>query len=101
MLRATGQVGLTTAGVFKLIYDEGKRVVYDWDEVSRVKIPYEGAFCGCVPGRFEYTVCDDFKSLYPSQVITCNLSFENIVKNYSEPDSCGRIIELPWDNDQL
>lgn len=101
IMKAMGQVALTTAGVFQLIYEEGKRVVYDWDEIDRTKVPYEGAFCGCVPGRYEYTVCDDFASLYPSQVITCNLSFENIIINWSEPDSLGRRVIIPWTEEQL
>lgn len=101
MIKALGQVAVTTAGVFDMFYRDGKHVVYDLNEIDRTKIPYEGAFCGCVPGRFEYTVCDDFASLYPSQIITCNLSMENIVTKYSEPDSLGRTVPIPWTEEEL
>jgi DNA polymerase elongation subunit (family B) len=123
VLKAFGQVALTTANLFKEFYDDGKHVVYDFDAVERVKIPYDGAFCGCVtehengwghaqdaeedtglteayrtgpdgrPEKYvkkigrpvhtgmwcDFNVCDDFASLYPSQIITCNFSFENIL----------------------
>ena len=91
-----GQVALGTANVFEEFYIKGKKVVWDYDAIERVKVPYEGAFCGCVPGRYEFTVCDDFASLYPSQVRTCNVSFENLVENKVGPDSFGRYTILKW-----
>ena len=101
LMAAMGQIALTTANVFKEFYDDNKHVVWDYDAIERVKIPYEGAFCDCVPGRYEWNVCDDFASLYPSQVQTCNLSFENFLRNYSEPDSLGRRIVIPWTEEEL
>ena len=98
---AMGQIALTTANVFKEFYDDGKHVVWDYDAIERRKIPYEGAFCACVPGRYSFTVCDDFASLYPSQVQTCNLSFENFLQKYSEPDSLGRRIPIAWTEEEL
>ncbi len=96
-----GQVALGTANVFEEFYIKGKKVVWDYDAIERTKIPYEGAFCGCVPGRYEFTVCDDFASLYPSQVRTCNLSFENFVENKVGPDSLGRYTIVKWTEEQL
>jgi DNA polymerase elongation subunit (family B) len=93
---AFGQVALGTANVFEEFYNQGQKVVWDYDSIERTKIPYEGAFCGCVPGRYEYTVCFDFASLYPSQVRTCNLSFENFYENKVGPDSFGRYTTLKW-----
>ena len=90
LLSAFGQVALGQADIFEEFYKQGKKVVWDFDSVPRVKIPYEGAFCGCVPGRYEFCVCDDFASLYPSQVRTCNFSFENIVEAKVGSDSLGR-----------
>ena len=98
---AFGQVALGTANIFEEFYTQGKKVVWDYDAIERTKIPYEGAFCGCVPGRYEYTVCDDFASLYPSQVRTCNLSFENIVEAVDGPDSLGRYIPRRWTEQEL
>ena len=93
---AFGQVALGTANVFEEFYNQGQKIVWDYDSIERVKIPYEGAFCGCVPGRYEYTVCFDFASLYPSQVRTCNLSFENFYENRVGPDSFGRYTIMKW-----
>lgn len=101
LLDAMGQIKLTTANVFSEFYTDNKHVVWDWDRVVRQKIPYDGAFCGCVPGRYEWTVCDDFASLYPSQVQTCNLSFENFIENKVGPDSFGRYVNIGWSEEQL
>ena len=98
---AFGQVALGTANVFEEFYNQGQKVVWDYDSIERTKIPYEGAFCGCVPGRYEYTVCFDFASLYPSQVRTCNLSFENFYENKVGPDSFGRYTTLKWTEAEL
>ena len=96
-----GQVALGTANVFEEFYSQGKKVVWDYDAIERTKIPYEGAFCGCVPGRYEFSVCDDFASLYPSQVRTCNLSFENLYEKKVGPDSLGRYIVVKWSEAEL
>ena len=98
---AFGQVALGTANVFEEFYSQGKRIVWDYDAIERVKVPYEGAFCGCVPGRYEFTVCDDFASLYPSQVRTCNLSFENLYEKKVGPDSFGRYTIVKWSEQEL
>ena len=96
---AFGQVALGTANVFEEFYEQGKKVIPNDDVKS--KVPYEGAFCACVPGRYEFCVCDDFASLYPSQVRTCNFSFENIVENKIGPDSFGRYTIMPWTQQEL
>lgn len=101
LLDAFGQVALGTANVFEEFYSQGKKVVWDYDSIERTKVPYEGAFCGCVPGRYEFTVCDDFASLYPSQVRTCNFSFENLVENKIGPDSFGRYTVTKWSEEEL
>lgn len=100
-LKSMGQVALTTANLFRCFYDEDRHVVWDYDAVERTKVNYEGAFCGCVPGKWEYSVCDDFASLYPSVVRTCNISMESIVTNKVGPDSFGRYTEIPWTEEEL
>jgi len=101
LMAAMGQVALTTANVFWTFYNDNKHVVYAYDEIERRKIEFAGAFCGCVPGRYEWNVCDDFASLYPSQIQTCNFSFENFVYNKVGPDSLGRYTIAPWTEKQL
>jgi hypothetical protein len=101
VLKAFGQVALTTANVFNEFYQDNKHVVWNYDSIERYKVNYEGAFCGCVPGRYSWNVCDDFASLYPSQVQTCNFSFENFVTPLTEPDSLGRVIPRSWTQQEL
>ena len=102
LLNSMGQVALTTAAVFEEFYNDNKKVVYKPDETERVKHPYEGAFCGCVAGRFEWNVCYDFKSLYPTQVETCNLSFENILFKTVPNAIAGQPpIIVPWSEEEL
>ena len=102
MYKAMGQVALTTANVFYEFYTDNKHVVWDYDAIERYKVPYEGAFCGCVPGRYEWNVCDDFASLYPSQVQTCNLSFENFLEPpLVGPDALGRYTPTNWTEKEL
>lgn len=101
LMAAMGQVALTTANVFEEFYKDNKKVVWDYDAIERNKAEYKGAFCGCVPGRYSYCVCDDYASLYPSQIITCNMSFENVHLNKVGPDSLGRYVVAPWSPEQL
>ena len=101
LMAAMGQVALTTANVFEEFYKDNKKVVWDYDAIERNKAEYKGAFCGCVPGRYSYCVCDDYASLYPSQIITCNMSFENVHVNKIGPDSLGRYVVAPWSPEQL
>ena len=98
---AFGQVALGTANVFEEFYSQGKKVVWDYDSIERIKVPYEGAFCGAVPGRYELSVCFDFASLYPSQVRTCGFSFENLYENKVGPDSLGRYTVMKWSEKEL
>lgn len=99
LLKSFGQVALTTANVFYEFYHDNKHVVYE--EKHNVKVPYEGAFCACVPGRYKYSVCSDFASLYPSTVITCNFSFENFEECMIGPDSLGRYTKANWSEQEI
>ena len=101
LLDSFGQVKLTEANIFEEFYNDNKKVVWDYDNIDRTQVAYQGAFCGCVPGRYEWNVCDDFASLYPSQIQTCNFSFENMVLNKIGPDSFGRYTILPWTEEEL
>lgn len=99
LLKAFGQVALTTANIFNEFYINGKHVVYE--EQQNFKIPYEGAFTACLPGRAQWTVCSDYSSLYPSTVISTNISFENILYKWSEPDKFGNRKRLQWTEEEL
>lgn len=99
ILKAFGQVALTTANIFNEFYLDGKHVVYK--RSNNTKVPYEGAFTACIPGRASWTVCSDYSSLYPKTVISTNLSFENIIDKWTEPDEYGRREKIPWTDEEL
>lgn len=96
LMRALGQVALTTANVYYEFYQDNKHIVYQRGDFPEQE-DFEGAFCGCVPGRYAFTVCDDFASLYPSQIRTCNLSFENF---YQKKAADGYTV-IPWSEQEL
>lgn len=95
LMRAMGQVALTTANVYYEFYQDNKHIVYQRGDFPEQE-EFEGAFVGCIPGRYAFTTCSDFASLYPSQIITCNLSFENF---YQKKDEYGNVI--PWSEEEL
>lgn len=80
--RCFSKIALTEALVFQEFYDRNLKIVFEPKEVTTrgkllgayVKIP--------VPGLHEYVCCNDFASLYPSTIRTCNLSFENYVGSF-------------------
>ena len=73
------KIALTEALIFK--YFHSKNIKIPW-------VPKEqgerGRLLGAyvkepLPGLYKYVVCNDFASLYPSTMRTCNISFENYV----------------------
>lgn len=98
---AMGQIAMTTANLFRVFYDDGKHVVWDYDGINRDRGEYQGAFCAAVPGLHEWTACFDFKSLYPTQIRTCNFSFENFIQPMNGPDSLGRYTPRKWTEAEL
>lgn len=101
LLEALGQIAMTTANLFRVFYDNGRHVVYNYDGIDRSRADYQGAFCAAVPGLHEWTACFDFKSLYPTQIRTCNFSFENFVQPVAGPDSLGRYTPRQWTEEEL
>lgn len=98
---AMGQIAMTTANIFRVFYDNDLHVVYDRDEIERVKKDFPGAFCGAVQDIHNWTACFDFKSLYPTQIRTCNFSFENFIQPTIGPDSLGRYTPRQWTEKEL
>ncbi len=74
-----GQIALSEALVWNYFYDHGKKVVqYDVD--GRPASNVVGAYVKQpAAGLYQYITCNDFASLYPSTIITTNISFENYV----------------------
>lgn len=75
--RCFSKIATTEALVFNYFYEQGIKVVTDdIERADRGKLM--GAYVkNPIPGLHEYICCNDFASLYPSTIRTCNLSFEN------------------------
>lgn len=76
------KIAMSESLVFLDFYNKGIKVVDDGHRVER-----RGAVLGAyvkvpIPGVHPFVTCNDFASLYPSTIRTCNLSFENFVGNF-------------------
>ena len=73
------KIALTEALVFDHFYNQGIKVV-PMNVNDRERGRLIGAYVKKpIPGKHKFVCCNDFASLYPSTMITCNLSFENYV----------------------
>ena len=79
---AFSKIAISEALVFNYFYDNGIKVIPDRKhDVERGTLV--GAYVRTpTPGKHNYVCCNDFASLYPSTIITCNLSFENFVGEF-------------------
>lgn len=77
------KIALSEALVFNYYYDRGIKIVDNGDySHDRERGQLVGAYVRQpTPGKHNYMCCNDFASLYPSTIITCNLSFENFMGN--------------------
>lgn len=81
------KISLSEALVFKDFYDRGINIIPE-----KLEREDRGTLIGAyvrepVPGLHSYITCNDFASLYPSSITTCNLSFENYLgHNFSEEE---------------
>ena len=87
------KIAVTEALIFNYFYDNGLKVV-----PNRNKDVERGTLLGAyvrvpTPGKHKYVCCNDFASLYPSTIITCNLSFENFMGSDFTPDEIDRFKE--------
>lgn len=76
------KIAVSEALVFNYFYDKGIKIIPDRKhDVDRGILV--GAYVRTpTPGKHNYVCCNDFASLYPSTIITCNLSFENFVGTF-------------------
>lgn len=76
------KIALTEALVFNYFYDKGIKMVPISLE-GRERGRLIGAYVKKpIPGKHQWVCCNDFASLYPSTIITCNLSFENYIGHF-------------------
>lgn len=87
-----GKIGPAEALFFQNFHNKGYHIVYYPDRhVERGELP--GAYVKePIAGQYQWACCFDFASLYPTQVMTCNLSVENFV---TPPRASG------WTEDEL
>ena len=72
------KIAVSEALVFNYFYDNGIKVVVPDERPEIVRGVLMGAYVRTpTPGKHNFVCCNDFASLYPSSIITCNLSFEN------------------------
>lgn len=76
------KIALTEALFFNYFYERGIKVVpVRPDDIHRGTLV--GAYVRVpTPGKHDFICCNDFASLYPSSIITCNMSIENFVGTF-------------------
>ena len=81
------KIALTEALFFNYFYDHGIKVIPNKpDDIERGTLI--GAYVRTpTPGKHDLVCCNDFASLYPSSIITCNLSIENLVGTFYDEDA--------------
>ena len=77
--RNFGKIGPAEALFFQNFHKKGYHIVFYPDRhVERGELP--GAYVKePIAGQYRWACCFDFASLYPTQVMTCNLSVENFI----------------------
>lgn len=82
------KIAVSEALVFNYFYDNGIKIVVPDEKPEIIRGVLEGAYVRTpTPGKHNYVCCNDFASLYPSSIITCNLSFENYMGgDYTEEE---------------
>lgn len=77
----TSKIAMTEAVVFRDFNNHNLKVV--WEERNPVRGKLLGAYVkNPVKGLHRFCCCNDFASLYPSTIVTCNLSFENFIGHF-------------------
>lgn len=100
LMRCLSPVALTTALMFEDFYNEGHHVVWEEREIPPSE-DFDGGYVkDPTVGFHSWLVCDDFASLYPSQIITCNLSMENYMQKYVTGYD-GTKCYVPWSEEEL
>lgn len=73
------KIAVSEALTWNDFYQHGYKVVYEKKyDIERGRL--QGAYVAQpIPGKWDFITCNDFASLYPSTIITCNISFDNFV----------------------
>ena len=81
------KIALTEALFFNYFYELGIKII-----PTRLEDVHRGTLVGAyvrkpTPGKHDFVCCNDFASLYPSSIITCNMSIENFVGTFYDEDA--------------
>ena len=89
------KIKLAEALTFKEFYKNNIKIVYqDNSGIERGKLL--GAYVkDPLPGKYNFIACNDFASLYPSTIVTCNLSFENYIDYYWDEEELNKYRSNP------
>jgi len=89
------KIAITEAMFWHYFYDSGIKCVYEnKEDVERGRLI--GAYVRIpTPGKHNLICCNDFASLYPSTIITCNLSIENFVGTFYDEEALKPFKENP------
>ena len=84
------KIAVSEALAWNDFYDNGYKVVYE-----KNGDPERGRLLGAyvvqpIPGLWSYVTCNDFSSLYPTTIITCNISFENYIGHYYNEEELAK-----------
>lgn len=90
-----GKIAPSEALFFQNFFNRGLKVVYYPDKHPERGL-LEGAFVKePIPGRYDFPCCFDFASLYPTMVMTDNLSVENFIGTFYDEEALEKYISQP------
>lgn len=76
------KIALTEALFFNYFYEHDIKVVPEFNELQDRGTLIGAYVCQPVSAKHNFICCNDFASLYPSVIITCNISVENFVGGF-------------------
>jgi len=92
---AFSKIAISEALTWKDFRDQGYKIVFE-DKKDRDRGRLMGAYVAKpIPGLWDFVTCNDFASLYPSTIITCNLSFENFIGCFYDQKKLDKYIYAP------
>lgn len=93
--RCFSKIATTEALVFQDFYERDLKIVYEpREDTERSRL--QGAYVKKpIRGFHSFVCCNDFASLYPSTIRTCNLSFENLIGVYRHEEKLREYASNP------
>ena len=81
------KIAVSESLVFNDFYEHGIKITYSDEKSEITRGDLKGAYVKQpMPGKHNFVCCNDFASLYPTGIITCNISYENFMGNDYTPE---------------